>query len=114
MGAGGALNLSRSTANGTAVFNVSNGNIDGIIGSWLTYNQADWATQSGANTAVAFTGYTPNTWGAGVNTNVTSHATLSNATTNTLRFNTGYSAKLNLSGVNTIATGGIIAAQARR
>lgn len=110
-GAHTSLNFARSAATGTGNFLLSNANdATGIIGSWLTFNSGDWAAGSGG-LAAAFTGYTADTWGTGLHTNVTAWRVLNSAKTGTLRFNTGNAVKLQLNGTNTIETGGIISAQ---
>lgn len=105
------LNLARSAATGTGNFLLTNPNgANGIIGPWLTLNSADWAISSGG-LAAAFTGYTANTWASGLHTNATAFSQLNNATTGTLRFNTGNPVILTLTGTNTVETGGIISNQ---
>ncbi|MES2707219.1 MAG: autotransporter-associated beta strand repeat-containing protein [Verrucomicrobiota bacterium] len=110
-GAHTTLNFARSAATGTGNFLLSNSNdATGIVGSWLTFNSGDWAAATGGLSA-AFTGYTADTWGTGLHTNVTGWRVLNSARTGTLRFNTGNAVKLQLNGTNTIETGGIISAQ---
>lgn len=110
-GTNATLNLARSAATGTGNFILANPNgPNGIIGPWLTFNSADWAISS-AGLAGAFAAYTANTWGAGLHTNVTAHGSLTNATTGTLRFNTGNAVRLSLTGTNVIESGGIISQQ---
>lgn len=105
---GGALNFSKPTANGTGTFIVANPT--GMLGSWATYNTGDWATVN-AGLVGAFTGYTNDVWASGNQTNITHSGSFADATTATLRFNTGHSSIITLSGANTLTAGGIIAGQ---
>jgi fibronectin-binding autotransporter adhesin len=107
---GGTLNLTQpvGTIGATNGFTTTTGNTSGILGGWITVAGADWATNNGTN-IVALASYTANTWAAGNNTNVTaSSSPAADATTNSLRFNTGAVTTVTLSGTNTITSGGIL------
>jgi fibronectin-binding autotransporter adhesin len=85
----------------------STANSSGILGGWATVGGTDWATSSGG-TVTALASYTPNTWGAGLNTDVSATATYATPqTTNSLRFNQ-LGPNLTLTGTNTITSGGIL------
>ncbi len=86
-------------------------NVYGILGAWMTVAGTDWAmnsTNAGDGAITAVTSYTPNVWATGNQTDVTTSAALSAATTNSLRFNTATSAALTLTGNNSIFTNGIL------
>lgn len=104
---GGTLNLVPLTA-GTVTTGASN--TSGILGGWFTYNSNDWAANDGSGNVVAYTGYTPDAWATGNNTDVTTSDTpASGATTNSLRFNSITAANtLTLAGTNTVTSGGIL------
>lgn len=116
--AGSALNLfgaNTFTFNFTAGGSVPGNDTSGIAGGWITFGNNDFARVNGTSLAT-YTAYTNNTWGAGLNTtingvnfpNVPGTNSQSNATTHTLRFQDGSARILNLSGTNTIETGGIL------
>jgi autotransporter-associated beta strand protein len=83
-----------------------------FLGSWAVYGSStgitDWAARAGTADVQAFTGYTDDTVGAGVHTNLTGDLTLgASANTATVRFATG--AKLDLGGGTlTVDQGGIL------
>jgi autotransporter-associated beta strand protein len=99
--AGGTLNV---TGSGTVTTTTAN-NAGGMLGAWATVNGTDWATNAagsgeGAIVAVNPSAYTPDTWGPGLNTDVTSDANIGGQTTGTLRFNAAGARTLTLSGDN--------------
>ncbi len=129
---GTTLNFNTVTLSGEAEFTYffNNGlpTPNGIIGGWATVTTldgfsgnvigTDWATigtvsdvyhLSYSNAIVALASYTNDTWGGTTNTTVTaSFSPAGNATTNSLRFNAATAATVNLSGLNTITSGGIL------
>lgn len=118
-GAGTTLtlnNLSRSVGS-TVNFQPMDGNsfiatdaANGTLG-WATINNAGWVTVAGGFGGPAT--YTSDTWGAGLNTDVTtSSSPASDATTGTLRFNTAAANIVTLAGTNTISSGGILVTSA--
>lgn len=85
----------------------------GLLGTWLTVNQRDWATNATNavdGSIVALTNYTADNWsGAATNTTVTlANNTVNSAVTNTLRYNAPLDTVLTLTGINTIRSGGIL------
>jgi autotransporter-associated beta strand protein len=81
----------------------------GVLG-WATEGANDWAPAAGAATLIALPTYVNDTWAAGDNTTVTANdAPASGSTVNSLRFDAPGSFTVTLTGVNTIATGGILA-----
>ncbi len=88
-------------------------NTNGIIGGWATVNGGNWAAVSGGS-IVPYSGYTNDTWGSGLNTNVTVSGTDGSVlTTNSLRFNNGAPTTVTLSSSspaspNRLTTGGIL------
>lgn len=112
---GGTVNFVQPTGTGNATPAADNGyatstanDASGILGGYATVGGADWAANNGTN-IVAYTGYTADTWGAGINTNVTTGGTIaSDSTTHSLRFNTAGATTLTLAGVNTLTSGGIL------
>lgn len=96
-------NVGGGTASVSTTSNVGTGN---ILGGWATVNGTDWATKSG-NNIVALSSYSNDTFGAGLNTNITQSGNFS-GTTNTLRFNTNADTTVSLSGAVTLQSGGIL------
>lgn len=106
---GGTMNFV-SSANSTVTTSATNTN--GILGGYAIYGGNDWATISGGQVA-SYTAYTNNTWAAGNNTTVTASGSVAaNSTTNSLRFGAPGAFTLNLSGTNTIASGGLLVSSA--
>jgi len=82
--------------------------VNGIIASTAT--GAAFVTANGTDWASAVTGtptYSNDTYGATLNTNITTGASPATFVTNTLRFNTG-SPTLTLTGANRLAAGGLL------
>ncbi|RFC45582.1 MAG: Autotransporter-associated beta strand repeat-containing protein, partial [Verrucomicrobia bacterium] len=105
-GANSALNLDligspTLTWSGTTT---TNGILTGGSGgpAYATIGKADWATSSGA-----YSGYSDDTYGTTVNTNLTTSASPAAFTTNTLRLNTG-TPTLTLTGTNLLNAGGVL------
>lgn len=113
--AGGTVNFVQPTGTGNTTVDATNGyttgtanDTSGILGGYATVGGSDWAANNTTN-IVAYTGYTANTWGTDINTNVTSSGTIAdNSTTHSLRFNTAGATTLTLGGVNTLTSGGIL------
>ena len=83
-----------------------------FLGSWAVYGSStgvtDWAARAGTADVQAFTGYTDDTVGAGVHTNLTGDLSLgASANTATVRFATGANLDLG-SGTLTVDEGGIL------
>lgn len=112
---GGTVNFAQPTGAGNTTIDATNGyttttsnDVSGILGGYATVGGVDWAANNGTN-IVAYSGYTANTWGAGINTNVAASGVITNdSTTHSLRFNTAAATTLTLGGVNTITSGGIL------
>ena len=121
--AGSTLNL--GTVNrtiGTAVdfgitgtVNIVNANTGTtILGGWATTGGgANWAVSAGDGVNLgpitALTTYTPDTWAPGNDTTVTlASNTVTDSTTNSLRFNSNAADTVTLAGTNVITTGGIL------
>jgi len=106
---GSALNfILNNTGAGVASISATYaGSANGIVGPWAVVNGTDWAALSGGN-ITAYNAYVNDTWASGNNTNITESASVSSATTNTLRFNEAQDITLTLSGTNTIQSGGIL------
>jgi autotransporter-associated beta strand protein len=86
----------------------ANTGTNGILGGWATWNGTDWASGNGTR-VVSFTGsYVNDTWASGNNTTVTTNATQTGATTNSLRFNDAAARTVTLSGTNYLQSGGIL------
>ena len=88
-------------------------NTNGIIGGYATVGGLNWATSAsngstpGALTALA--NYLADTWGIGMNTNVTQNdSPAAGSMTNSLRFNLGGGLAVNLTGTNVVTSGGIL------
>lgn len=123
-GANGTIRLngisrnSGSTLNlGTAsIASTDTGNNSGILGGWATLNKLDWAMNStggGDGPITAFTTYTNNGLGAGVNSNVTTAgiAVAADDNVHTLRFNDGAgnsTVSIAAGATLTVDTGGIL------
>lgn len=116
---GGTVNfvLPSGVQNGTNGFTTTTPNTNGILGGYATVGGTDWASNatntSGGNVVglsnSTINGYTNDTWGAGLNTTVTTgSAPATGSTTNSLRFNTPGANTLMLSGTNIITSGGIL------
>jgi autotransporter-associated beta strand protein len=83
---------------------------DNIVAGWTTVGQTDWTSKSG-NLIVPLSSslYTSDTWSQDNDTTVTtSSAPSAGSSTYSLRFNAAGSYTVSLSGVNNIATGGIL------
>src|SRR5262249_9780889 len=110
-------------------YNVPNmTNTSGMIGGWATVTtiddfsgtiiSTDWAaigstsdafSNSYGSAIIPVAGYTNDAWGGTTNTTVTAgSAPSANSSTNSLRFAAATPASVNLSGTNTIASGGIL------
>ena len=106
-----ALNLARPTAAGTGIISISNPNTpQGITGGWATFGGNNFATNS-SGVAAAYSTYVTDTWAAGNNTTINKSASLTSASTFSLRYDSGAATTLQLTGTNTIASGGLISAQ---
>ena len=119
--AGATIDFSRSSTAATVVVNatIANGG-NGILGGWAVFSNTgnttfDWAINNGANVMAAFTGYSANTVGSGLHSNLvlpTAVAGVPGGTvTNTIRINNGYSLNIGLAGSLTVETGGILVGQ---
>jgi fibronectin-binding autotransporter adhesin len=86
------------------------GNTAGLLGAGPAFATVGlgntWATNSGG-TIVGLGSYNANTFGLGINTDLTTSMGVANTATNSLRFNTG-DPTLTLSGTNTLVSGGIL------
>jgi autotransporter-associated beta strand protein len=108
---GGAADFS---ANGVGVINTLTANTGTtILGGWATFGGgANWAQSAGTGVVTgpitAMTTYTANTWAAGNNTDVTTAGTITNLTTNSVRFSTATPQTITVSGTDVITTGGIL------
>ena len=100
--AGGLLNFSALPASGL----ITTSNADGLLGGWAVVNGTDWAAVSGGVIG-ANTDYSPFP-APGLNTDMFGDASVSDATTNSLRFNTPTNITLTLGGANVIQSGGIL------
>lgn len=114
----GTLNLgSISRATGTGVnfvlptsgsITTSTANTAGsILGAWAVANGTDWAVNS-SGTIVADSSYTNDAWAGTSDTTITTNDSISNGTTNSLRFGSASADTVTLSGTNTITSGGIL------
>ena len=107
--AGGAADFS-----GNGVINTLTANTaTSILGGWATFgNGNNWAVSAGTGVAsgaiTALGTYTTNTWAAGNNTDMTTAGTVTNLTTNSVRFNTATPVTVTISGTDTITSGGIL------
>lgn len=106
---GAGFNDGLGTANfsTTGLFTTSTANTNGILSGYLTVANTDWAANNGAGNIVALSSYTANTWAAGNNTDITTSAGASAATTNSLRYAAG-SNTVTLTGANTLQSGGLL------
>lgn len=114
-GVGAAVSLS-NTNNGSTV-STTTASTSGILGGWVIYGFTDFAkgaATAGVPTALAAPTYTNDVWAAANNTTVTlaSNTAYDNVTTNSLRFAAVASSTVNLSGTNTINSGGILVSSA--
>lgn len=118
-GAGGAANLALgaiSRSHGFLDFNLpASGaittvtpNQDGILGCYATIGSNNWARNNGLNSVVPYTAYSSNIFLAGYNSIVTTNCTMTNATVNSLRFDSATGYVLSFSGTNRVADGGIM------
>lgn len=98
--------LTTGVAGNNPIIQIANANASGILGGWAYFGAADFATNN-AGVVAAFTGYSTNTFGAALNTDVTSNQSPAAFTTNSIRFSTAAST-LTLSGLNTVTSGGIL------
>ncbi|MFD0893870.1 autotransporter-associated beta strand repeat-containing protein [Luteolibacter ambystomatis] len=117
-GVGATASITNS--NNSSTVSGTTASTNGIIGGWLVWannaaatNPTDFprgAATAGTLTTFAAPTYTTDTWGGTTNTNVTlaSNTTYDNVTTNSLRFAAAQSSTVNLSGTNTISSGGIL------
>ncbi len=113
---GGILNLVPPTAasGATASVTTTTANTGNILGGWAIWNGTDWASSAGngvtagAITALAPANYTANTWGSGLNTDVTASFGSASGNTQTVRFNTAAATTVTLTGPATITSGGIL------
>jgi autotransporter-associated beta strand protein len=105
---GAALNVDN---NATLATTDTRNDAGGILGGYLTVGRTDWATNAtnGDDGAiVAYTAYALNDFTSATNNvNVTGTQSAANATVHSLRFATG-PATLNLTGTNTVTSGGIL------
>ncbi|MEZ0274833.1 MAG: beta strand repeat-containing protein, partial [Roseimicrobium sp.] len=105
---GAALNVDN---NATLATTDTRNDAGGILGGYLTVGRTDWAknaTNGDDGAIVAYTGYALNDFTAATNNvDVTGTQSAANATVHTLRFATG-PATLNLTGTNTVTSGGIL------
>lgn len=117
---GGALDIQKNN-----IAQTDRSNIGGILGAWATVGGTDWASNerngndgnivafgTGAfpqtYSALPSSGYLANTWLPGAQTTVTANSSVTDATTNSLRFNNNLSTTLTLSGDNNIVSNGIL------
>ncbi|HEX8913798.1 MAG TPA: autotransporter-associated beta strand repeat-containing protein [Humisphaera sp.] len=114
---GGTLNVAVPAA-GTTVSTTATNGAGTILGGWAIVTTAangsyGWATSNGTALTALGTYAAAGAWAAGNNTDMTTSGSITpaaGATTNSLRFNNGGGTNytLNLSGTNTIASGGIL------
>lgn len=109
-----------ATTSNNSLFTTTTASTSGILGGWAVYannggavnatNFARGAATAGAPLAIAPPAYTNDVWAAGNNTTVTlaSNGAYGDVTTNSLRFAANASSTVNLSGTNTITSGGIL------
>jgi autotransporter-associated beta strand protein len=106
----GTVDFSPKTS-GSAILTITTttGTTNGLLGTGPAFatvgGGSTWATVSGGAIA-GLTSFGTNTYGSGVNTDVTAGAAPVSFTTNSLRFNS--SQTLNLTGSNTLQSGGIL------
>jgi autotransporter-associated beta strand protein len=107
---GCTADLNPITGARTLIINTSAGVTNGLLGTGPAYatvgGGSTWATVSGG-AIVGLTTYGADTYTANTNVDVTTSASVSNVTANSLRFNSG-NATLTLSGTNTLQSGGIL------
>ena len=103
---GAAADLGPGT-NGSG-FSTSSSNSNGIIGGWAVIGSTDWAVANGSGDIYALPTYTNDAWSAGANVTVTTNSTQTNAAANSLRFGLAQTNTVTLSGVCTLASGGIL------
>jgi autotransporter-associated beta strand protein len=100
------------TGTPTFTVNTTTSATNGLLGAGPAFATANggstWATSAGSAVVGLSAGsYSPNQYGAGFNTDVTTSGSGNGLTTNSLRFNTG-SQTLTLSGTNTLTSGGVL------
>ena len=103
----------QSATNGVTATNSNDAG--GILGGYATVGGASWATVSGGNIiALASGSYTNDTWATANATTVTlaSNAAYNNVNTDSLRFNNSAADTVNLTGTNTINSGGVLVTSA--
>lgn len=111
---GGTLNLLLPDPPGAIT--TTNGNIDGIVGGYLTISGTDWATGTGGSSPFALqpvSSYADDVWAPGNHTTVvTSNSPAAGSTTASLRFNSAGGLSLTLTDdagqANVITSGGIL------
>jgi autotransporter-associated beta strand protein len=104
-----AGNPSSPTSNATTTTGVTNGLLGAGPAFATVYGGSTWATVSSGQ-IVGLTTYGTNAYGSGINTDVTTSASVASFTTSSLRFNTNSPSGtfLTLSGTNTLQSGGIL------
>ncbi len=99
---------------GTGTVTTPTANTGTILGGWAIVNGTDWATSAGdgtnagAITAISAGSYTANTWGAGLNTDVTASFGAVSGSTQSVRFSGAAANTVTLTGPATITSGGIL------
>ena len=86
-------------------------NLNGMLGAWLTVGGSDWAinsTNGNDGSINAVSNYVTNTWAPRNQTTITANGTVNGLTTNSLRYNSNVSTKLDLVGDNNIFSNGIL------
>ena len=107
--AGSAVNFANTGTINTITANTGTS----ILGGWAVFGGGNnWAVSAGngvtAGNISALASYTANTWAAGNNTDMTTAGTVTNLTTNSVRFNTATPVTVTISGTDTITTGGVL------
>ena len=110
------FNLPSGTQTATNGITTTTLNTNGILGGYATVGGTDWATNatntSGGNiiglSSSTINAYSADTFGTGLNTNVTTSDAFAAGSTNSIRFNTAGANVVTLGGTGIVTSGGIL------